>query len=360
MNQEETEKLIYEIIYDVINKNEFIKEHFRFVPDKIELKIKSIDFRSDTFFESSIYKYPYDYSGNKYEFGMGGFYDITFEYEGILDDKKNWVNFGGFEKERIKSEFFRIFKTELISTSRDYKLKSLNLTMKDKINNSLTEYLGFNSNELFKDSNLTRVFGGAIRDIINSDAINDIDILCGSKSCKYVENILSYYGYHYMESMTPKDLSSIYTDINVINEPHSWIKGSKVVQIIRPRTDFNITFDVYKKTFKELISNVDISSCGVSYDGANLYENYPDAITHILNKVYVVNKEAKMYSERRIVHRKQKFSERGWTEIDKNKKEDMRDIKINSLLNEFTDFIMEHPSIVLPSDVKMDLDSLLS
>jgi len=79
MNQDETETLIYKIIYDAINRNDFIKEHFRFVPDEIKLKIISIDFKTDTFFDNNIYKYPYDYNNNKYEFGMGGFYDITFE-----------------------------------------------------------------------------------------------------------------------------------------------------------------------------------------------------------------------------------------------------------------------------------------
>jgi hypothetical protein len=37
-----------------------------------------------------------------------------------------------------------------------------------------------------------------------------------------------------MESLTPKDLSSIYTDIRVINEPHSWLKVDKIIQLIRP------------------------------------------------------------------------------------------------------------------------------
>jgi DNA-directed RNA polymerase subunit N (RpoN/RPB10) len=83
---------------------------------------------------------------------------------------------------------------------------------------------------------------------------------------------------------------------------------------------------------RNLISNVDLSCCGVSYDGEKIYEDYPNAIVHCQSKVYSVNKSAKMYSERRINHRIHKLRDRGWEEIE-NKTDVNRDMKINVLFN---------------------------
>jgi tRNA nucleotidyltransferase/poly(A) polymerase len=69
------------------------------------------------------------------------------------------------------------------------------------IKKSLSDYLEFDSDELFRSKfNLIRIFGGAIRDIIAEQPIHDIDILCGSKALKYIEMILEQNGYHYIEN----------------------------------------------------------------------------------------------------------------------------------------------------------------
>ena len=48
--------------------------------------------------------------------------------------------------------------------------------IRDKIRQSLNEYLEFDSNQLFVSKiNLVRIFGGSIRDIIANQPINDID-----------------------------------------------------------------------------------------------------------------------------------------------------------------------------------------
>ncbi len=79
-----------------------------------------------------------------------------------------------------------------------------------RIRESLSDYLEFDSNEIFVDkSNLIRVFGGAIRDIISNDPINDIDILCGSKSLKFVESILEKRGYYFSDILNGKDIQSM-------------------------------------------------------------------------------------------------------------------------------------------------------
>lgn len=167
--------------------------------------------------------------------------------------------------------------------------------MIEKIKNTLDEYIEFDSSKLFKNNfNLVRIFGGAIRDIIADQKINDIDIICGSKSIKYIEFILENNGYQFMEGLNGKDLQVMYSDIHIINEPHTWIKGSKIIQLIRP---------VVYSGFKDLISNVDLSCCGVSWDGETLHEDFPNAILHCQNKVFSVNSLAKMYSEKRAQHR---------------------------------------------------------
>ena len=208
----------------------------------------------------------------------------------------------------------------------------MDITQEDKIRKSLSDYLEFDSDELFKSKfNLVRVFGGAIRDILAGQKINDIDILCGSKAIKYIESVLEQNGYQYMEMLNGKDLQAIYSEIHIINEPHTWIKGKKIVQLIRP-----VVFDNnevgYEEGFRDLISNVDFSCCGVSYDGETLYEDYPNAIVHCQSKVFSVNMNAKMYSQKRAQHRKVKLETRGWKEIE-SKTDVNRDMKINVLFN---------------------------
>ena len=204
--------------------------------------------------------------------------------------------------------------------------------MEDKIRKSLSDYLEFNSDELFRSKfNLVSVFGGAIRDIIAEQPIHDVDILCGSKSIKYIEMIIEQNGYQYMEMLNGKDLQEMYSEIHIINEPHTWIKGKKIVQLIRPSLGLSDEI-IYKQGFKDLISNVDISSCGVSYDGEKLYEDYPNAILHCQSKVFSVNKFAKMYSKNRIQHRIGKLRDRGWKQIE-NTITNNRDLKINKLIN---------------------------
>ena len=201
--------------------------------------------------------------------------------------------------------------------------------MDDRIKQKLSEYLEFDSDKLFKNKyNLIRVFGGAIRDIIADLPINDVDILCGSKAFKFVEFILENNGYTYFYSLNGKNLQEMYKDIHVINEPHTWIKGTKIVQVIRPTNiSSNLT---YEESFNNLIANVDLSCCGVSYDG-QLHEDFKNAIIHCQSKVYSVNHYALMYSENRAMHRRVKLQGRGWEEVN-NETWVNRDLKINLAL----------------------------
>jgi len=202
--------------------------------------------------------------------------------------------------------------------------------IEDKIENKLSEYLEFDSNELFGSKfNLVRIFGGAIRDIIADQPIHDVDILCGSKAVTFIESVLEQNGYQYMETLNGKDLQEMYSEIHVINEPHTWIKGKKIVQLIRPSLGFQYKDTLsYRQGFTDLISNVDISCCGVSWDGERLHEDFPNAILHCRSRVFSINMEAKMYSNKRIEHRRVKLETRGWKQIRNNTQEN-RDLKID-------------------------------
>jgi hypothetical protein len=227
--------------------------------------------------------------------------------------------------------------------------------MLDKIKSNLDKYLGFNSDELFVDD-MVRVFGGAIRDSIADMTIKDIDILCGPNSCRRLESILQNKGYKYLPSvLSSYEIGQVYTIKGVINEPKTFIKGDSMVQLIRPvsssigkiTTLDQVLVDKFKaqylkEAFVELIANVDISACGVSYDGEHLYENYPGAVLHAKSKIFSVNERAKMYIERRIVHRTGKLIERGWQELS-NSKSNQRDMKINQLLTNLDfDYVREY------------------
>lgn len=228
-----------------------------------------------------------------------------------------------------------INKLAYVQYNKELTLQEMVITQQDKIRKALNDYLEFDSDELFKSKfNIVRVFGGAIRDIIASQPINDVDILCGSKAIKYIEMILEKNGYYYMEMLNGKDLQEMYSDIHVINEPHTWVKGRKIVQLIIPSMGYQVKDEqVYRQGFADLIYNVDLSCCGVSYDGVNLYEDFPNAIVHCQSKVFSVNSGAKMYSYKRVQHRKNKLKYRGWEEIIESTDLN-RDLKICNVLDQ--------------------------
>jgi hypothetical protein len=211
--------------------------------------------------------------------------------------------------------------------------------MIQKINDRLNEYLEFDNSILFFDP-LIRIFGGAIRDSIADEKINDVDILCGAQSIRRLESILEENGYHRFEKLTSVDITNLYSTIHVISEPHTWIKGTKVVQLIRPRLQaMKVPAEQqnYTDNFKELIENVDLSCCGVSWSNGILYENCESAILHCLNKQYTENQGAKMYSYERATHRKAKLESRGWEEVSRNRVQ-RRDLKIEFILENKEEF----------------------
>lgn len=304
--------LLEKIVYNVVNNDKWL--------EKNKPMFKPIEqFKSEYKLDVSIRRF--------FEYSV--FNDINIIFRVTFTNYKNPKDVFDI------NDNININKNIYLQYMREEKLRDISVTQEDKIRQSLSEYLEFDSDELFKSKfNLVRVFGGAVRDILAEQTINDIDILCGSKAMSYIESVLEQNGYQYMEMLNGKDLQEMYSEIHIINEPHTWIKGKKIVQLIRPvvfNTDKSHLMN-YEQGFRDLISNVDLSCCGVSYDGENLYEDYTNAIVHCQNKVYSVNKSAKMYSGRRINHRIQKLKDRGWKEIE-SKTDVNRDMKINVLFN---------------------------
>lgn len=151
------------------------------------------------------------------------------------------------------------------------------------------------------------VFGGAVRDSIADDKINDIDIAILPKSKDTLISILLSKDFKPLFK-TNHDIHKLY-ESHVIFEPLTFYKNDCFIQLIRP------TAIKDEEGLQQLISNVDISCCGVSYAHEVLKEHAKDAVQHCLQKQFKVNKEATMCNTIRLAHRKDKLIRRGWKEI---------------------------------------------
>lgn len=176
----------------------------------------------------------------------------------------------------------------------------------------LDEYMEFDSDELLLQGDLVQIFGGAIRDAIGGNKINDIDVLCTSASRKKLHEFLISMGYTQLPEIHKHTLKSLYSDIHVISEPITYINSNKkIIQLIFPV----YADDGYEKSFNDLIANVDISCCGLSYNGINVFEYVEDAYINAIEKTFRICKDHKMYSEKRCIARIQKFTDRGYVNI---------------------------------------------
>jgi len=226
-----------------------------------------------------------------------------------------------------------------------------------KIKEKLDEYLEFDSNLLFEGTDYLVIFGGAIRDIIadryNRDIqIHDIDIMCLPQSFARATENIKKYGYEFIELSSIGALS-LYDLNHVIFEPHTYMNANrKIIQFIRPnsyeiirktkniilqsRIDYESLY--YEKlAFFELLSNVDLSCCGVFWNGHNLYESIPNSVNHCIDKKYQKLSNNIMVNSNRIHGRTNKLDERGWKQIyeSRNDLQKNRALKINEILSDY-------------------------
>jgi len=221
-----------------------------------------------------------------------------------------------------------------VSTS-DLSMDSISLDVSDftppcaatmLLKERLDQYIEFDSDEIFLCNDVVRIFGGAIRDCINGSDINDVDILCTSKSREVLNQLLIRHGYKHLTDIHKDSLNQLYKGISIISEPLTYINSRmKIIQLIFP-----VTPTTYENSFNDLITNVDISCCGISYNGLVVYENVRDAIIHAQYKKFIVLLNSRMFQPTRINARIFKFTSRGYTEINGV---DYRTFKINLLLD---------------------------
>jgi hypothetical protein len=213
----------------------------------------------------------------------------------------------------------------------------MNYELTEKVKRGISDYLEFDVQEIFDVSDFITIYGGAVRDSLAGMSINDIDILCMSDSAKMLTNFLITEKDYRTIELYDIDAMAMYKDISLISEPITLIKGEKIIQIIRPSYAIKYTkrtsdifythkiikddaIESYKKSYIDLIKNVDISCCGVFLYNENnnlrLMEACENGIIHCLNKYYVINKISKLYSENRTFKREMKLVGKGWTNIE--------------------------------------------
>ena len=100
-----------------------------------------------------------------------GYLDIYFKV--VFNNlENNYFNTKSFDKHGCLT----INKLLYTQYNRELTLQEMAITQEDKIRKSLNDYLEFDSDELFKSKfNIVRIFGGAIRDIIADQNINDVE-----------------------------------------------------------------------------------------------------------------------------------------------------------------------------------------
>jgi predicted nucleotidyltransferase len=197
----------------------------------------------------------------------------------------------------------------------------MNLNIKEK----LDEYLEFDSKDIFFDDYIV-IYGGAIRDIIANQKINDIDILVKNTELanklefKLVEN-----GYH----QTLGEKTELYQNLNLNFEPITYINdNNKKIQIIRPNyiklalDGFNsvlkssIAKNIYDYAqsfaFYQTLANVDLSCCGLFYDGINVYESIYNSIDDCINKKIIYFNDNLLSNSFNKDNRINKMLKRGW------------------------------------------------
>lgn len=187
-------------------------------------------------------------------------------------------------------------------------IKELTINLKKNLDN----FLEFDSDEIFKICDYCELYGGFVRDSISGIEPRDADFLCMTKSAKRLEKLLLHNGYKYLEETYPSSFNSQYKEFRIINEPRTFInKNLKMVQIIRPALERPDDFN----TFYKILQNVDLSCCGVSYNGVIIRENCDDAILHCLSRTFLIYKDHKMFNENNIFKRIHKLENKGFEKL---------------------------------------------
>lgn len=192
----------------------------------------------------------------------------------------------------------------------------------EALTDNLNEYLkpaDITIFELFQD--LTKeealVFGGAVRDGICNDTINDIDLLVLSRAKQKIVNFLDRKGF----ALNYKSNNRINYPA-IINEPLTFEKNGVTIQLIRPVPKFNATLKPMIIDLEQFASNCDIRSCCLCYwtNGKRSFLNHDknlDAFKDCLNKQIYILTETSLFNLRNIRKRVKKLKDKGWEILNK-------------------------------------------
>jgi len=187
--------------------------------------------------------------------------------------------------------------------------------MNNKIKQKLTEYLEFDVDLIINETNdYATIFGGAIRDIIANKEIHDVDILCLQESEKRIRNTIKEQGYICDPEIGKLDVHCMYSDIHCIFKPYTFLKNNKKIQLIKPSMPLGVEKSLIEQ-YNYLLSQVDLSCCGVNFSHFGLKQSVPDAISHCKYGLYLRLKDNIMHSDKRIYNRMDKLDNRGWKNI---------------------------------------------
>ena len=208
----------------------------------------------------------------------------------------------------------------------------------DIIRENLKNYLGFDITMNFLHNWDFVVFGGAIRDSISNDNINDIDILCAPRAENLFAKLLVDNDYIRLPNHQQGEIAAMYAQLHpIIKLPLTFKKADKIVQLIVPQmggvihhygikhmspTDFadsHLMVILYL-----LLQNVDLSSSGVYYERGVLKESVKGAVNDCVKRQFSIRRDQLMYNADRIEKRTQKLLDKGWK--DKNEIDDIDDI----------------------------------
>jgi predicted nucleotidyltransferase len=223
-------------------------------------------------------------------------------------------------------------KTKIIFSTK----KTMNYELTKICTDKITEYLEIdNISEIFDAADYIAIFGGAVRDSLANKEIHDVDIMCLPDASLKLSKYLRKIGFKKVDLYDLHQLA-MYKEIHVISEPWTFIRGGKIIQIIKPATGQSLgtLIDGYYSLidgYYSLLSDVDISACGVFLEKdrdsiIKLKESHENAITHCRSAVFETLPNNRMYGEYRTDMRQHKLQVRNW--INLNIKEDIKDVKI--------------------------------
>lgn len=216
----------------------------------------------------------------------------------------------------------------------------MNYELTNRCVTEISNYLGFPASTLLEAGDYLTIFGGAVRDSLAGKEIHDIDIMSLPKSAHLLSKKLEELNFKRVDLYDRVELE-LYKDIHLISEPWTFVDGKRIIQIIRPTAGLHgkdsITLGTYLDALYSLLSDVDISACGVFLERdkdaiIRLKESHPSAISHCRSLVFRRLRNNRMFGEERTRYRSMKLEERGWKDLTNNQNlKDERKIKLNGL-----------------------------